>query len=318
MRSPDTTLTANVCRARIALQIFTGFAVLAAILSAYLVQLRVDYSSFIFIYYMSGTLYCGALLCIWRKDRYLAPMFESVAAGFLLTLVALITTYSAMALRYPLADAQLAAMDLALQFDWFAFIEFVDSSPLLSKLLANSYQSFSFQLLGIPIVLCILRQPIRACQFVMAYGIVCLISSIVTIWYPALGTFVVYGVAAQDLANINAHFGFFFLQDFHAVRDDPSFILSMGTASGIVTFPSVHAAVGCLAAWAMWQNRFARYPFLLLNLGMCISAVSHANHYVVDVIAGAGIAGLSISLAGILLLSPGQAQAYLRRSPATA
>ncbi len=71
---------------------------------------------------------------------------------------------------------------------------------------------------------------------------------------------------------------------------------------GILTFPSVHAAVAMLCAWAMWPIRPLRYPFLLLNILMTVSAVSHAGHYLADIIAGIGIAAATIAIVNKLCL----------------
>jgi len=59
---------------------------------------------------------------------------------------------------------------------------------------------------------------------------------------------VVYGVPQDHLRNINAHYGFAFIPDFTAVRAASSFSLSFNNASGIVSFPSVHAAAASLCA----------------------------------------------------------------------
>lgn len=72
-------------------------------------------------------------------------------------------------------------------------------------------------------------------------------------------------------------------------------MLSVVNASGIMTFPSAHAAVALLRAWAMWDVKPMRYPFAGWNALMASSAVSHANHDLVDVIAGLGMAALSIA-----------------------
>ncbi|WP_425277651.1 phosphatase PAP2 family protein [Mesorhizobium amorphae] len=130
-------------------------------------------------------------------------------------------------------------------------------------------------------------------------------------WYPALGTYAAYGVGIGDLTNINAKFGFFFLDQFHAVRDQHEFVLKLSQAAGIVTFPSVHAGLAGLCAWAAWDSRVLRYPLLVLNILMATSAVSHANHYMVDVIAGLGIAALTISIATSLFYRPSAAESFV-------
>jgi len=45
----------------------------------------------------------------------------------------------------------------------------------------------------------------------------------------------------------------------------------------------------------MWKTPVLRYVFLLLNAAMCISAVTHGAHYLVDVLAGMAIAAGTIA-----------------------
>jgi hypothetical protein len=279
--------------------ILHGFTFASFILMALLSfpsPFTVEFGSFLPLLKISGFLYFVAAICQWRKIKYIGIACEILASGVVLTIPVLISTYIAMSFKLPLADAHLVAMDYALGFEWHALIALVHSNTLLEDILARAYTSFSYQLMAVPVLLVAFRNETRACAFVMGYGILCFISSFLAIWYPALGTYVTYGVSQADVPNIRAFFGFFFLDDFNAVRENPDFILSLEGAAGIVTYPSVHAGVACLIIWAMWANRFTRWPFLVLNCFMCLSAISHANHYLVDVIAGMGIAGLTASL----------------------
>lgn len=265
-------------------------------------RIDVDYSSFYPLLIIPAICFLCAPYCYFRKMKFFGETFEVVGANFLLVVPILISTYLAMALDQPLADVELIAMDKALGFNWHAFIAFVDGSRFLSSILQFSYTSFGLQLLIIPIILTMSNDLKRAVAFVFGYGILCYISSVISIWYPALGTYMVYDVSKSDLSNINAHFGFFFLSDFYAARSGDAFTLVMGKASGIITFPSVHAGIAFLAIWAMWESKWFRYPFLVLNILMATSAVSHANHYLIDIIAGGGIAGLVCSILAYVFL----------------
>jgi len=81
-----------------------------------------------------------------------------------------------------------------------------------------------------------------------------------------------------------------------AVRDDPHFILQLQHASGIISFPSVHAAVAVLCSWGAWTIRWIRFPMIFLNTLMLLSAITEGGHYVVDLVAGIGVAAFSIAL----------------------
>ena len=262
----------------------------------------VDYLSFYFFFLAAGFCMACAAYMRWRGDRVLAPLLEIVAAGMLLVLPILVSTYLAMSLNMPLVDPQLVAMDEALGFDWLATVRWIDRSPTFSAILLQSYAAFEKQLLLVPVLLCLLKRADRAAAFIAGYGLLCFLSSIIAVWFPALGTYAHYGYEQADFENLNIHFGYHFLESFHAVRAGESFDLSLGSASGILTFPSVHAGIAFLIMWAMWGVRWMRYPFVALNAMMAFSAVTHANHYLIDIVAGLGVAAVTVIVIEMVFL----------------
>ena len=303
----------NSARARKQLVLFLlfSFAVVTGLLA--LSRVDIDIASFAKPAAFFVMIYLIGVFARYRKAVLIDEICKTLSLGFLLTLLVLPVTYIALSFEMPLADRELAAMDRALGFDWHALIGWVDGSPVIANALALAYSSFAFQIILVPILLIATNQPARATAFVAGYGLVCFIASAVSIWWPALGTFTVYGVQQSDLSNINAFFGFAFLNDFVALRAGGQFILVMGKAAGILTFPSVHAAMAFLLIWAAWSIPYLRYPFVMVNLAMALSAVTHANHYLVDVVAGAGIAGLVSAIVSIWLLDRRPVLVPLRR-----
>lgn len=276
-------------------------AIWFALLSTLAVFLLLPFSKIAFVpaglslfVYVIAVCLLGSAYCRMRKMLRLAPGLEAIALGVFMTVPILVSTYLAASLDRPLTDGLLMRADEAFGFDWRTFIAFVDSHPLLAELLARAYSSIGIQLLGLPLILGATGRHRRAYVMIASYGVLCYISSVVFVWFPAVGTYTAYGVLQDQLHSINAHYGFAFLHDFNAVRSQPEFVLSLDHAAGIITFPSVHAAAALLCLWAAWDVKPIRYLFAAWNMLMAISAVSHANHYVVDVVAGFGIAGISI------------------------
>lgn len=64
---------------------------------------------------------------------------------------------------------------------------------------------------------------------------------------------------------------------------------------GLITFPSFHVAAAVLIAYAARGTPLA-FLALVLNLVMAVSALSEGGHYLVDVLAGAAVAGLAIGV----------------------
>lgn len=258
--------------------------------------MRVDYASFWPIYFLASIPAVALIYVNWRRLDAMRPFLEATTLGLLLMVPVLISTYAAMRLNLPLADPLLRQIDTALGIDWLAFVHWVDGNRTLSLLLGYGYSSFSFQLLLLPALLCLVRQYGRAYQLVSAYLVLCLISSAIGAFFPSVGAYVAYDLHASQLTNINGIFGHHFLESFHGVRNDAIFTLTANNASGIVTFPSVHAGIAAICAWAAWPSRLLRWPFVILNVIMALSAVTHGAHYVVDVFAGGLVALVTVWL----------------------
>lgn len=274
------------------------------------VGLRLNYHTLLpFTGWLVMTLVFASVYCRWRHMPGLRNVVEPALIGTLLSVAIVISTYLAMLPSLPLADKQLGDLDTALGFDWHAFVMFVDARPGLATFLNVAYQSFTVQLFVLPALLGGIGQAKRAYQMITSYTLIGLIAGVVAILFPAIGAFPHNEVQHQDLQNINIFYGYFFLEQFHGVRDDLNFVFDINNAAGIITFPSVHAAVAALCVWAAWHLRFFRYPIVLLNLGMATSAVSHGSHYLVDVLVGIPLAFLCIALASWLsrfVPAPGQ------------
>ncbi len=284
-------------RARFLLLAITGFsyAVIGPLSS--FAGLAIDYNSVLLaVAWLGGGLVCSSLYCTWRGMLPLRNLVEPVLLGLLMTLPTVAATYLAIRMGLPLADETLATFDAAMGFDWRAFVQLVDDRPWLSSCLGVAYQSFAVQLIALPLLLSLSGKAARAYAMVAAYSLICFMASAIAVRFPAIGAYPFYGVGGGSLGNINVHFGYFFLEQFNAVRDDPSFVFSMVDAAGILTFPSVHAACAALCAWAAWSIRTIRYPVLILNGAMAAAAISHGSHYFIDVPAGMLLAAFCIAI----------------------
>lgn len=233
----------------------------------------------------------------WRKMWTIRAVLELSAISQLSVLAALVITYASMRFNMPIADPLLIAMDRAIGFDWPSFVRFVDQSALAANLLEFGYGSLMSQLLFLPGLLCLLQFQVRAYRFMLALLLFSMMAAIICIPFPALGAYVGHGLDGSTLRNIDAHFGYAFLESFNAVRESDQFVLTMGNAAGIVTFPSGHVGFAVLAAWAAWPSRWLRLPVLGLNILMVVSSITNGAHYLVDVIAGGAVAALAIWMA---------------------
>src|SRR5262249_39611499 len=72
-----------------------------------------------------------------------------------------------------------------------------------------------------------------------------------------------------------------------ALRDKSLGTIDFEAVNGIISFPSVHAAVAIIVPYTLRWNRWLFWPIACLDAVMLISAVPSGNHYVADIFAGA-------------------------------
>lgn len=279
-------------------------ALLAAYIAAMIVLpplfgIGVDYRWLLKLYLLAAIPALTLPWIVWRKLTAIQPLVEATVITMMLMPAQLAVTFVAMRLNLPMVDQLLVTMDRALGFDWPAFVRMVDRISILSRLLAIAYASIFLQAVLAPAGLCALQRPQRAFRLVCCYGLLGLCASIIAAFFPSLSAYAGYGVDVTSLTNIDARNSWGFDHALQAVRNDPHFVLSERTASGIVNFPSVHAGLAMLLVWAAWPTKL-RYPVLGLNTLMIVSALTHGAHYLVDVISGVVLAGAVVRLSNFV------------------
>ena len=71
------------------------------------------------------------------------------------------------------------------------------------------------------------------------------------------------------------------------------FLVAVG-AEGIITFPSLHAALAVIVIAAIWPIAVLRWVFVALNTMMLIATPIDGSHYLIDVLAGIALALLCL------------------------
>jgi membrane-associated phospholipid phosphatase len=144
---------------------------------------------------------------------------------------------------------------------------------------------------GVVLALGFTGQTARLKAFVISFLSTSLITIAVSTVLPAEGPWLFYGVATtatpSDLPLSHTSWPVFL-----GLRDGTFNILTGLGSEGIITFPSLHAALGVVFACALWSVRSLRLPALALNTVMIAATPIEGSHYFADVIAGTAIAGL--------------------------
>jgi membrane-associated phospholipid phosphatase len=96
-------------------------------------------------------------------------------------------------------------------------------------------------------------------------------------------------------------------------------VMAVG-AEGIITFPSLHAALAVILIAAFWPLPVARWICAVINTLMLAATPIDGSHYLIDVVAGIGIALLCLVAARALVarMSAPAAAARIEIAPAAA
>ncbi len=236
------------------------------------------------------------------SGRYLISRAWGTRSAFVLLAIAQLTvlglfgaplTYIAASANLPLQDANLAHLDQLLWLDWPAYYDFFVTRPLLLQYAVFFYAMILSPTLTVPIVLGFSKNYVRLQRFVLACTLTVCVTALVSALVPAIGTYQQYGLPA-DSESFKAMGYLIQLERLPLARDGSLRILELSQISGIVTFPSFHAAAAILALWGFWAVWWLRPLALILNGGMLIATPLIGGHYFIDVFAGVALAALSI------------------------
>lgn len=232
-----------------------------------------------------------------RPDERLATSMTSVAQLVAFTAAAGPLSYAVASTGGPFWDRALLSWDRMLGLDWSAYLALVDARPRLGLAFTLAYQSIMPQMVVAVIVLGFSGRLVACRTFVLAAILAGLASIVISALMPAMAMFVHLGLRPSAYPNLDPAAAFVHVADLNGLRDGTLRIVNLDRLQGIITFPSYHAALAVIFAWAFWQSPWTRWPGLGLNLAMIAATPIDGGHYFVDVIAGCGIAAVSIATA---------------------
>jgi membrane-associated phospholipid phosphatase len=112
---------------------------------------------------------------------------------------------------------------------------------------------------------------------------------------PAAGAFVYYHLPVASTTGYVAQWA--------DLRNGALRAIDPFNNQGLVVFPSFHAALAVLCAFAAMPLRILKIPLLVLNLLVILASPAMGGHYFIDIFAGIFLAALTISLPGFNLSS---------------
>jgi hypothetical protein len=288
-------------RADAAVWITIGVIAMAIVGFALLGPFELDLHSFLAPGIVTAVLAAGA----WfyrsvRREERLGAILSSTAHIIGFAAVGAPLSYIAAAAGFPLQDAALEAIDRHLGVDWAQLMTFVSQRPQLQLVLSLAYSSFALQTLTTVLALGIAGQLTRLSSFITAFVATTLVIIAISAVCPAAGPWLfleIQPATANGFLPPSSSSWPVFL----GLRDGTLHTVYGIQSEGIITFPSLHAALGVLFPAALWHIKGVRWFALGLNILLLIATPTYGSHYLVDVIAGILIAAVCWVAAARLL-----------------
>lgn len=215
----------------------------------------------------------------------------------------------------PLQDDLLISLDRSLGLDWLAYFELVHSSPLTIWLFQESYEFLSlFSLLALG-ALIVMNDTRRARFFIEVFFVTAVFCTFAGAFFPAFAAVETLIPDLSHYTNFTHAPGVYHVNELIALRDPTaSVVLSPGSLSGLVTFPSFHTASGVLLCVVFFRT-WLFVPVAIYSTLMIASSPIFGGHYLIDLIAGAMVA---LAMSALFLRLPRYQGLLSRQAPALA
>ena len=227
----------------------------------------------------------------WRPDPWLASGLETTAQLIAFAAVGAPLSYLAAAANLPLLDHIFAAADRALGLDWRALLGWMNAFPAIHAVLRPIYLSLTLQMTTAVLCLAFTGRLLRLRIFLLSFILAALVTIAISALLPAAGAWPHYALSAADsphvIPAVSTSWPVFF-----GLRDGSFRVLVAIGSEGIISFPSLHAALATILLIALWPIPYVRWAILLLNAAMLAATPIDGSHYFSDVFAGIGIAAM--------------------------
>lgn len=281
------------CARRAEIAIWAVIAATAATVCSFAIvgPFRIDWESVARVAAAAAALYAaGRFYQKSGRDLRAAGALIGTAQLALFAVAGAALSYVAAAADLPLWDEAFAASDRALGLNWAGWLTTMNAHPALHTACLLAYSSFPLQATAAILVLAATQRLVRLQVFLLGFMVATILTVVISAVMPAQGVWGHLGLSTQDYPAIapatqNAHLPVFF-----GLRDGSFRLLAGAGAEGIITFPSLHAALAVLFIIAMWPLRYLRWIAVALNVTMLAATPVDGGHYFIDVLAGSMLA----------------------------
>lgn len=227
----------------------------------------------------------------WRPDPRLASGLENTAQMIAFAAVGAPLSYLAAAVNLPLQDHLFAAADRAFGLDWRALLDWMNAFPVIHMVLRPIYLSLTLQMTAAVLCLAFTGRLLWLRIYMLSFILAALVTIVLSALLPAAGAWPYYALSTADSPHLTPVVSTSW-PVFYGLRDGSFRALTAIGSEGIISFPSLHAALAVILMIALWPIPVLCWAMLALNLAMLAATPIDGSHYFCDVFAGVGIAVL--------------------------
>lgn len=198
----------------------------------------------------------------------------------------------------PYQDALLDRADRIVMpfFRWRDMYLALQDHDVVVGIMSGIYRTLLWQPFVLAPLLAIVDE--RACwRFVRAWFLTLIACVAVFPFVPAIGPYLHYGLPPAGLPALGVDTAWRPVQVLDAVRDGSLRVLAPASMTGLISFPSFHAASATLMFWAFRRVPVIGPPMMALNVAMCLTAPLIGSHYFIDIPAGMLVALAALRMA---------------------
>ena len=245
---------------------------------------------------LAGAVMAGVALFYQFSGRsaHLANMAQWALLWAVFSNAGEVLTYIAAACGGPAHDAELAAIDAALGFDWSAWFNFLAPDRALRFVLWLGYLSLLPQILISVIYFALRDLDYFNYELLLNNIVALLITTAIFLLFPALGPQETGGQPGLPVLL--------------ALRRGGALSFDLAQLQGLISFPSYHMVLAVLLTYVHRRSALL-VPVAIVNTVMVVSIPTFGPHYLIDLIAGAAVAALSILATAVANPAPPIARA---------
>ena len=222
-----------------------------------------------------------------EHEWFIAELVFVLGMILILTNVASLFQYAAVAVGWPYVDPWLASADAALGVHVPTLAAWTGNHPRLNTLLTWAYFSFAPQMLVMVGVLAVARDRVRLWEFAFNFHFCLGLSVLALIPFPAICPPAHYGFTPTiDMAHL--------IGQIKQLHTGTLRLIRFEELEGLVSFPSFHVAGALATTWALRGRPVWFLAFTVLNVTLVFSTFITGVHYFVDVVASFPLVAVSI------------------------